>query len=503
MTSKLSNPARTILRSRVRRHPKSATVVPDGTVSGLSNADLVQAAMLLELTVPGEFECAEYVEAKRHGETGPAAIRHADTLATTRGAGGAGLVHCVNPTDHRGNPLPEDAEYESVDYDEADADADAETEQVTTEQAPDAIDPDADAKAAVSQIQGLFGQGDFPGYQSALLDLARKATAPVQYLAAPTAYVDPAKVQGTIPTTTHSKTAAQLGLSKPNAAHVPFAVYDAQDAPPIDPHFSWHEETGGLISALAAGVNIFGTGPAGTGKTEFAKQIAAHFGRPFVRISFDKGTEAGVLVGMTVPDSASGGTRWQDGQLTRAIRRPGTIILLDELSAASAGALMVLQPLLDGERAIQIQESGERIAVAPGVVFFAADNTGGFGDVTGQYEGTGMLNRATLDRFGLFVGFDYLETEAEIRVLSAKTGISTKRARHLVKFANLTRVKATEGGLSHALGLRRLMALATALQIGFTPSAAFRLSVLAAVPHDDVEVLRQLWHADVDEKILA
>ena len=51
----LSNSARALLRSRVRRHP-DGPASKGVDVAGLANADLIQAAMLLDLDIPTAAE---------------------------------------------------------------------------------------------------------------------------------------------------------------------------------------------------------------------------------------------------------------------------------------------------------------------------------------------------------------------------------------------------------------------------------------------------------------
>jgi hypothetical protein len=183
------------------------------------------------------------------------------------------------------------------------------------------------------------------------------------------------------------------------------------DTPKVNDRYLWpHPQTETALSQIARGRNVMLYGPAGTGKTEFAQQLAARTGRPFALISCDTGTDASTLVGMTVPD-ASGGVTWQDGQLTRAIQTPGCVICLDEPSIARPGALFVMQNVL-ANRQLFIAETGRRVCVAPGVLFLTTDNTNGTGGGSRKgYTDTNRLNAAFLDRFGVRVRVDYLPAE--------------------------------------------------------------------------------------------
>lgn len=491
----LTNETRAILRSRLRRHPQGPAA-QGVDVASLSNADLVQAGMLCGLDVPTDREATILTDLKAAGYKGKAAFVALDAEALAAGLGGAGLRDVCDVSGPVADPhAPVEATPDDDDDDAPEAAApETEADPVETE-----------AAALVADVNARFGSGDFEGYRAALLDMARRAVAPPPAAPAPAYVVDPDKVRGHIPQVTGAKRPQDVGLSLAATAdlnRITLDAYDAPDAPPVDPAYHWPEASAVVLAFLASGSNVFLTGPAGTGKTEFAKQVAARWGRPFVRISCDDQTEAATLTGMTVPDG-NGGTKWQDGQLAAAIRRPGTVILIDEPSVARPGALLVLQAVLDGDRCLHVAETGETIPVAPGVIFLAADNTNGTGDETGQYEGTRRLNRAFLDRFAAFQPFDYLDATTEARVLRDRAGCAARTAGALTRFAALTRRKADTGEVSHGLGMRRLVALAKAINAGVEPDLAFNVSVLQGVPYDDREPLRQMWASDVRKDQLA
>lgn len=498
--TKLTNTGRTLLRSRVRQHPRKGDVLADPNgVSNLSNADLIQAAALLGLDVPTDVECTAYETNKRDGMRAADNVADVNTRAVARGMGGAGLAEIA------GTPDPDaDADDNAPDTDDTAPDADAAPDTAPgTGNAPGADTPadvEAKAQATVSDLQAAMGRGDFEGFRNGLFALAVKAHTPPP--AAQVVYrtaVDPSKITGQIPQPQGRATAGQVGISADaNADDAATAMerYDFDAAPAVDDNYVWPADALPALAALAHGGNVFLAGPAGTGKTEFAKQVAARWQRPFVRISCNGQTEAPTLVGgMGLKDGA---TVWRDGQLAAAIRRPGTVVLIDEPSFASAGALAVLQAVLDSDRALHVDETGEVIPVADDVLFIVADNTAGTGDETGQYEGTRIMNRALLDRFAVTVAMDYLDPTAEARLLHKRTGLDRARCRQLVSFAALTRTKADADDLSHGIGFRRLEALARALAYGTNPARAFALTVLNTAPYDDREPLRQMWTAEIN-----
>ncbi len=276
--------------------------------------------------------------------------------------------------------------------------------------------------------------------------------------------------------------------------HVALAKYDAPDAPAPDLTYVWPEGTRYALTKVKRGQPVFLFGPAGTGKTSWAREVAARTGRPFVRISFHQDTSGAAIVGGRIPDG-TGAFPWTDAVLLRAIRRPGTIVCLDEISAARPDAVMILQAVLEPNGGLTVDETGEHVRVAPGVVFVMCDNTNGRGDTTGQYEGTRRMNAATLDRPTATLKVDYLTPALEMDLLIRRTGIKAEDARRLVDFASLTRQEAGNGTITHGLGLRRLLAMAEGIADGASYRTALRYSVLEGAPHDDLARLTAL--ADV------
>lgn len=487
----LSHDARTILRSRVRRHAQSSAFIPaGGKVSTMTNAQLIDVGHKLGLTVPNDAECDAFRAAKAAGGDGCAV---ADQVAVASSLGGPGMAQVlIQPVAVPGvTAASTDADDEDMTVPEDDG---------STVDGSAMTDPDAEARAKAeaefAAITALMGKGDFAGYKQRIMEMVQEANRPA---AAPPRiqYVHTGPVPEGSSALLRDKPLSETNVpvvGKLDAGKIILPLYDAADAPVMDPDYVWPEMSGEAFAAFMDLGHVFLHGPAGTGKTTFAEQVAAHFGRQFIRVSCDDQTEAATLCGMTVPDGA-GGVKWQDGQLAQAIRKPGAVVLIDEPTVARAGALYVLQAVLD-KRKLHIQETGEVIHVAPDVIFIAADNTNGTGDTTGQYEGTRILSRALLDRFDIHVPVSYLPVDKEARALMARTGCSKKLALDVCKFANFTRIKSESGDLSHGLGFRRLMALTRQIQRGVEPVRAFQLAVIETAPHDDKEALRQMWAAE-------
>jgi MoxR-like ATPase len=373
-----------------------------------------------------------------------------------------------------------------------------------------APDPIADAvEAELSAIRGLIGTGGFSALDDRLRELVIAANKPAVEIMVP-GPVDLAGGPGVAvhvsrPTGQVAAWRALFGV-KGDLGKRDTQLWDGThpSTPKVNNRYLWpHPATATVLTQIARGRNILMYGPAGTGKTEFAQQLAAVTGRPFVLISCDAGTDAATLVGMTVPDASSGGVKWQDGQLTKAIRTPGAVVCLDEPSVARAGALMVLQNVLANRRMF-IAETGESVSVASGVIFLATDNTNGTGGGSRRgYTDTNRLNAAFLDRFGVRVKVDYLPADREADVIVGYTGCTVELARLLVSAAAVTRAAADDQTLSHGIGLRRLLSWAELLMDGIGPEEAFQAAVLNCAAEQDVETLREQCLLTYDKQTVA
>ena len=100
----------------------------------------------------------------------------------------------------------------------------------------------------------------------------------------------------------------------------------------------------------------------GTGKDHDIEQFAAMLGLPYYRIPLTGEVRDVTLIGSTkLHGDGKGGTesRWQDGDITRALRGPA-LVNLSELNAAGAETLFALHGLLDRYAALDLP-NGETV----------------------------------------------------------------------------------------------------------------------------------------------
>lgn len=255
-----------------------------------------------------------------------------------------------------------------------------------------------------------------------------------------------------------------------------------------------HQALLALTGALPDNVWLYGE--RGTGKTEFVTQLCARLGRKLFRVNFDEAMERSEFIGGNI--LVDGNVVWRDGVIAQAIQYSGAVILLDELGFARAQSIAVLHSLTEPSkhRALAIPETGQRIPVAPHVVFFCADNSNGHG--SDVHEGVRPQNSAFIDRFSYSLEFNYLPQAQEVALVHARTGLDINACDVLIKFANIAREKARSGILTQPPSLRQLFAWAKAIKRGVPISLAFKTAIVSKYPVDCAPELDGIYRATID-----
>ena len=137
-------------------------------------------------------------------------------------------------------------------------------------------------------------------------------------------------------------------------------------------------------------------GHMGTGKDHDIEQFAAKLKYPYYRIPLSGEVRDVTLLGsVQLYGDGKGGTesKWQDGELTRALRGP-SIVNLSELNAAGPEVLFALHSLLDRHKKLELP-NGELITLRDDCYIFGTMNPTSLRD----YSGTQTLNKAFADRW--------------------------------------------------------------------------------------------------------
>lgn len=162
-----------------------------------------------------------------------------------------------------------------------------------------------------------------------------------------------------------------------------------------------------LLRAVSKRENVWLVGPAGTGKSTAAANVAEDLDLPFYPISFGAQTSEAKLLG------------YKDATGT-VVRTPlreafehGGVALFDEIDAASPGVLVVLNSCLAND---VVGFPDGAVKKHPDFVAIAGANTTGQG-ANRQYVGRQQIDTATLDRFV------YLDWDTDPVLIAAKAGL--------------------------------------------------------------------------------
>ena len=157
-----------------------------------------------------------------------------------------------------------------------------------------------------------------------------------------------------------------------------------------------HKLLAECLDRIAGGfTNLLVVGPAGSGKTTLASQIAESMGLDFACISLSGGANESHLFGRRLPDERGNWTYFESPFVK--IYRDGGVFLLDEMDAADSNVLLAANAAL-ANGFFQCPVTGARVERHPSTIILGASNTFGTG-ADAQYVGRNALDAATRDRF--------------------------------------------------------------------------------------------------------
>ena len=231
-----------------------------------------------------------------------------------------------------------------------------------------------------------------------------------------------------------------------------------------------------LMRSAVRGKNIMMTGPAGSGKTMAAKAAVTALGRPdfYFNLGATQDPRAS-LIGNT-HFSKEKGTFFSESLFVTAIKTPGAVILLDEISRAHPDAWNILMTVLDdGQRYLRLDEAdgSETVNVAEGVTFVATANIGN------EYTSTRVMDKALMDRF-IIVEMDVLNADEEHGLLDYMfPHVDSDLLKSVAEIASATRgeSKSEAGRLSAGISTRTSVEMAGLLYDGFGLDEAAEVTV--------------------------
>lgn len=248
----------------------------------------------------------------------------------------------------------------------------------------------------------------------------------------------------------------------------------------------------------------------GTGKTSLVEQFAALTKAEVYNLNGTGTTEFRELVGQYVLQSQGDSQptmQFVEGPLVTAMRR-GAILLINEVDIINPAELAGLYDVLEG-KPIQLP-TGEMVKPEESFRLICTANTGGFGDRSGHFGGTGVMSKPFMDRFNV-VQLGYIDPAAERQLLEDRFEV-TKQALAgkpmsliMVELAKKVREQFAgpdgdgTGDLSSTISTRGLCRWAELVdqfagQHGAL-TTCLEFTVLNACPPEDREVIQGLYEA--------
>jgi len=281
--------------------------------------------------------------------------------------------------------------------------------------------------------------------------------------------------------------------------------YDEVFVPEWDENFQVDDRLFETLAVCAADdIPALLVGPAGCGKTQGVRMIAALLNQPVRKISLNADVRSSDFVGQKSidVDEATGTSivTFKDGILPDAMRR-GHWLVLDEFDATPPGIAFVLQSVLEPGHVLTLLDNyGEVVTPHPSFRLFATGNTIGKGDESGLYTGTNVMNEATLDRF-VTIECTYVVPSVECEILTSKTGVAAQIAKRLVDVATLVRQGFDKNECFCTFSTRRLLAWAAfTTRFGANDAAVvrgYKLAVASKLGRED-----RLYVAGVVQRVI-
>jgi nitric oxide reductase NorQ protein len=213
-------------------------------------------------------------------------------------------------------------------------------------------------------------------------------------------------------------------------------------------------------------------GPTGVGKTRLVEAMAHDLARPLITIACNEDLTAADLVGRYLLKGQE--TVWEDGPLTRGVRE-GAIVYLDEIVEARSDTIVILHPLADHRRTLQIDRIGEEIPAHPDFLLVVSYNPG--------YQSVLKdLKMSTRQRM-VSIELGFPPPALEVEVLIRETGITRLLAEDLVKLAQATR-RVPDPGLVEGASTRTLVSAARLINDGLPPRVAARAALIGPLTDD-------------------
>ena len=258
-----------------------------------------------------------------------------------------------------------------------------------------------------------------------------------------------------------------------------------EHVPAVDDTYRFDRDTTlAILAGFAYNRRVLIQGYHGTGKSTHIEQVAARLNWPCIRINLDSHISRIDLVGKDAIVLREGQqvTEFREGILPWAYQT-STALVFDEYDAGRPDVMFVIQRVLEAEGRLTLLDQSRVLNPHPAFRLFATSNTVGLGDTTGLYHGTQQINQGQMDRWSIVATLNYLEHDAEVNIVLAKSPTyendeGRKTVNAMVSLADLTRAGFVNGDLSTVMSPRTVISWAENARIFSDLGFAFRLTFL-------------------------
>jgi len=222
---------------------------------------------------------------------------------------------------------------------------------------------------------------------------------------------------------------------------------------PVDPEGidvgATHPAFRKVLELASQRLNVMLVGPAGCGKTYLAEKVAEALGLPFSSVSCSIGMSESQITGWLLPMGEGGSFEYVPAEFVNRYENGG-VFLLDEIDAADANLLVVLNSALANGYLFLPQRTDKPKAVKhDDFVLIAAANTFGNG-ADREYVGRNQLDAATLDRFRAGVVMMDYDPSLEEALIPTDVLEWGRKIRQRIRELGLRRIMSTRAMLDMA-----------------------------------------------------
>lgn len=219
-----------------------------------------------------------------------------------------------------------------------------------------------------------------------------------------------------------------------------------------------HDKFSDVMRKIAAGVDLYLYGSAGTGKTKIARHAAQALNAKFYAISVCSQTQMSAFLGYP---SATG--QYITTHFRQAYENGG-VFLIDEIDNGNPNVLAVLNSAMDGICGFP----DAMVERHPAFVCIATANTFGTG-ADRVYVGRNQIDGATMNRFlPVEIGYDEL-LESEI---FGEVAMKVQRIRHQLKNDRVI------------ISMRNILNVTKLMKVGYSEEEAIQEAVIETIPHN-------------------